>query len=303
MVLIISKTTTSSTITTATTTTSNSNNNINNNNNNNNINNNNNNKININNNNTNNINNNNTNNINNNNNNINNNININNNNKISNNGKTSSNEFNNTNLTKLTRKELKQMIKDKENSLILQLNLLFAPYKINQLNKPRKGKKLVVLDIDHTLLEYRDGVNHLRPYVHEFLAIVYQHYDIAIWSASPMQRIINTLRQVGVLVNNKYKLLFLLDKEAMFNLSTKPLPLIWSKFPQYNQDNTLLVDDKKKNFLVNPSCGLKIKKYLWNDEDIDFELLKLAAYLFDVADVEGFSGMNHSMWQSWCRFD
>ena len=78
--------------------------------------------------------------------------------------------------------------------------------------------------------------------------------------------------------------------------------LIFSRISTIS-DNTLLVDDKKKNFLVNPSCGLKIKKYLWNDEDRDFELLKLAAYLFDVADVEGFSGMNHSKWKSWCEFD
>ena len=179
---------------------------------------------------------------------------------------------------------------------------MFNSYHINQLNAPRKGKKLLVVDIDHTILEYKDKVNHVRPYLHEFLMIAYQHYDIAVWSASSMTRIISTLRKVGVMDNNNYKVLFLLDNEAMCSLATKPLGLIWHKYPQYSCNNTLLLDDKKRNFRMNPTCGLRIKRYLSTEKDKDFELLKVAAYLFDAAACEDFDRMNHYKWKVWSGY-
>ena len=61
-------------------------------------------------------------------------------------------------------------------------------YKVKVFNEPRKGKKLLVLDIDYTLF---DHVSHaekatelMRPYLHEFLTQAYEHYDIVIWSAT-----------------------------------------------------------------------------------------------------------------------
>ena len=56
------------------------------------------------------------------------------------------------------------------------------------LNPPRDGKKLLVLDIDYTLFDHRSTAEHplelMRPYLHEFLTRAYEHYDIAIWSAT-----------------------------------------------------------------------------------------------------------------------
>ena len=61
-------------------------------------------------------------------------------------------------------------------------------YKVNVFNEPRKGKKLLVLDIDYTLF---DHISHaekaselMRPYLHEFLTQAYENYDIVIWSAT-----------------------------------------------------------------------------------------------------------------------
>lgn len=63
-------------------------------------------------------------------------------------------------------------------------------YQFKQLNAPRAGKKLLVLDIDYTLFDHRSTVESvselMRPYLHEFLAAVFPHYDIWIWSATSM---------------------------------------------------------------------------------------------------------------------
>lgn len=51
-------------------------------------------------------------------------------------------------------------------------------YKINMLNEPRPGKKLLVLDVDYTLYDHRSsaetGYELMRPFLHEFLISAYQ---------------------------------------------------------------------------------------------------------------------------------
>ena len=55
-------------------------------------------------------------------------------------------------------------------------------YKLEILNPPRDGKKLLVLDIDYTLFDHRSsaetGAELMRPYLHEFLTQAYEDYDV-----------------------------------------------------------------------------------------------------------------------------
>jgi TFIIF-interacting CTD phosphatase-like protein len=66
------------------------------------------------------------------------------------------------------------------------------------MNEPREGKPLLVLDLDHTLLDFssrtlqRDNATHQvgagmaaamkRPYMDEFLTSAYKNYDLVVWS-------------------------------------------------------------------------------------------------------------------------
>jgi hypothetical protein len=66
------------------------------------------------------------------------------------------------------------------------------------MNEPREGKPLLVLDLDHTLLDFssktlqRDNGTHQvgagmaaamkRPYMDEFLTSAYKNYDLCVWS-------------------------------------------------------------------------------------------------------------------------
>lgn len=185
-------------------------------------------------------------------------------------------------------------------------------YKINMINQPRPNKKLLVLDIDYTLFDNRttaqSAVEIMRPYLHEFLTSAYQKYDIVIWSATSMRYIEAKMQELRVVNNPNYKIVFYLDSAAMISIfsskygliSIKPLEVIWGKFPdRYNSKNTIMFDDVRRNFLMNPQNGLKIKAYREapKNRSTDKELLYLGKYLEKISDMEDLSSLNHRNWQ------
>ncbi len=86
--------------------------------------------------------------------------------------------------------DLYQALQDKEENH-RKIQRRVETYKINIRNEPRKGKHLLVLDIDYTLFDHRSvaeaPMQLARPYLHEFLTRAYKHYDIIIWSATSMK--------------------------------------------------------------------------------------------------------------------
>lgn len=185
-------------------------------------------------------------------------------------------------------------------------------YKIKMLNQPRPNKKLLVLDIDYTLFDHRSTAQTaselMRPYLHEFLTSAYQDYDIVIWSATSMRYIEAKMNELRVSSNPNYKIAFYLDSAAMISvhsqkyglLNVKPLAVIWGKFPgQYTPKNTIMFDDTRRNFLMNPQNGLKIKAFreAFKNRDTDQELLHLSKYLSKIAELDDFSHLDHKYWQ------
>lgn len=185
-------------------------------------------------------------------------------------------------------------------------------YKIKMLNEPRPDKKLLVLDIDYTLFDHRSTAQTaselMRPYLHEFLTSAYQDYDIVIWSATSMRYIEAKMDELRVSSNPNYKIVFYLDSAAMISvhsqkyglLNVKPLAVIWGKFPgQYTPENTIMFDDTRRNFLMNPQNGLKIKAFreAYKNRETDQELLHLSKYLNKIADMDDFSSLDHRYWQ------
>eukprot|EP00879_Flechtneria_rotunda_P025810 GHRR01027457.1.p1 GENE.GHRR01027457.1~~GHRR01027457.1.p1 ORF type:complete len:318 (+),score=104.28 GHRR01027457.1:538-1491(+) len=126
---------------------------------------------------------------------------------------------------------------------------------IKIITPPRPGKKCLVLDIDYTLFDLNSSAERpdelARPYLHEFLTACYEYYDIIIWSATSMKWVEVKMRELGVLGNSQYKIVCLLDHQAMVTVQTekygvfdcKPLQFIWSKFEEYTEDNTVMLDD------------------------------------------------------------
>ncbi|XP_016338002.1 ubiquitin-like domain-containing CTD phosphatase 1 isoform X2 [Sinocyclocheilus anshuiensis] len=185
-------------------------------------------------------------------------------------------------------------------------------YKVEELNPPRPGKKLLVLDIDYTLFDHKScaetGQELMRPYLHEFLTSAYEDYDIVIWSATSMKWIDAKMKELGVTDNPNYKITFILDGAAMITVHTpkrgvvevKPLGVIWGKYSEfYNRKNTIMFDDIGRNFLMNPQNGLKIRPFMKAhlNREKDKELYKLSLYLKEIAKLDDFSGLNHKHWE------
>uniref|UniRef100_A0A023GB63 Ubiquitin-like domain-containing CTD phosphatase 1 n=1 Tax=Amblyomma triste TaxID=251400 RepID=A0A023GB63_AMBTT len=186
-------------------------------------------------------------------------------------------------------------------------------YRIKWLNEPRPGKRLLVLDIDYTIFDHRTTAQSMmelmRPFLHEFLESAYEDYDIAFWSATNMKWIDAKLYELGVTRHPKYKIAFQLDSGAMISLHTskyglvdvKPLALIWGLVPAYHSGNTIMIDDIRRNFLMNPQSGLRVRPFrnAHRHRNTDRELLRLARYLKDIAcSVSDFMELNHRNWET-----
>lgn len=187
-------------------------------------------------------------------------------------------------------------------------------YTIKELNPLRPGKRLLVLDIDYTLFDHRSvaetGHELMRPHLHEFLTSAYADYDIVIWSATGMRWIEEKMRLLGVATHAAYKIAFYLDWGAMISVYTaergvtdcKPLAVIWGKYPAYTAKNTIMFDDIRRNFLMNPQSGLRIRAFrrAHTNRGTDRELVKLKKYLGDIArHCDDFTKLNHSKWESY----
>ncbi|KAL0335252.1 UNVERIFIED_CONTAM: Ubiquitin-like domain-containing CTD phosphatase [Sesamum calycinum] len=203
-------------------------------------------------------------------------------------------------------------IKDKDVNK-QKLRRRIEQYKIELRNPCREGKKLLVLDIDYTLFDHRSPAENplelMRPYLHEFLSAVYAEYDIMIWSATSMKWVELKMGQLGVLNNPNYKITALLDHLAMITVQSdtrgvfdcKPLGLIWAHFPEYySAKNTIMFDDLRRNFVMNPRNGLTIKPFrkAHANRDSDQELVKLTQYLLAIAELDDLSALDHRNWES-----
>lgn len=204
-------------------------------------------------------------------------------------------------------------IKDKKDN-VQKLRRRIAQYKIELRNPCRKGKKLLVLDIDYTLFDHRSTAENplqlMRPYLHEFLTAAYAEYDIIIWSATSLKWVELKMAQLGVLDHPNYKIVALLDHLAMITVQSesrgifdcKPLGLIWAQLTEfYSSKNTIMFDDLRRNFVMNPQNGLAIRpfKKAHVNRDNDKELVKLTQYLLAIAELDDLSDLDHRCWESY----
>lgn len=190
---------------------------------------------------------------------------------------------------------------------------------INIIHPLREGKRLLVLDLDYTILDTKPLTSGslppaecARPGLHEFLENIYPYYDICIWSQTTWVWLEAKLVELGMIgATRAYEISFVLDKTCMFTVFSerngqpyshhvKPLQIIWNKFPQFGARNTIHVDDLSRNFALNPEEGLKIHafKHAHTEQaQADRELEKLSRYMVHIALMGDFQTVNHKDWK------
>ncbi|KDQ61115.1 hypothetical protein JAAARDRAFT_32118 [Jaapia argillacea MUCL 33604] len=184
----------------------------------------------------------------------------------------------------------------------------------------RPGKRLLVLDIDYTIIDSEPltsgalpPMECIRPGLHEFLELIYPYYDICIWSQTHWRWLETKLVEIGMLGNpeRNYRITLVLDYTSMFTVFStrngkpyshhvKALQIIWNHFPQYNAKNTIHVDDLGRNFVLNPGQGLKISAFKGahtQHAQADRELSKLANYMLLIANMDDFRRLDHRDWK------
>jgi len=197
-----------------------------------------------------------------------------------------------------------------------KLNRRVKSVNVKIINSPREGKKLLVLDIDYTLFDLGGTAERpsdlARPFLHEFLAAAYEHWDIVIWSATSMKWVEVKMRELGVLSHPGYKVAFMLDFTAMIPVTVpphtfdcKPLSFIWSKVPGYTKENTIMVDDLRQNFALNPKNGLKCRAYrkshLMEVVEGDKELRHIGIYLSLIRELDDLTALDHKQWEAYVK--
>lgn len=197
-----------------------------------------------------------------------------------------------------------------------KLKKVIEKTQIQLIHEPRPTKKLLVLDLDYTILDCKkiseEGVNladYTRPYLQEFLAVCFKEYDIAVWSQTHWKWVEIKLTEMGLLTSDSYHISFVMDRTMMFPIisnhggkkrehEVKALEIIWAKFPNWNKTNTIHVDDLSRNFALNPKNGLKIPafKNALQTRSSDRVLLRLAKYLTLIAAQSDLSALDHNNW-------
>ncbi|ORX40043.1 HAD-like domain-containing protein [Kockovaella imperatae] len=197
---------------------------------------------------------------------------------------------------------------------------------ITVMNEPRPGKKLLVLDLDYTMVDSKPLLagslppeECARPGLHDFLERVYPYYDIVIWSQTHWRWLESKLAELGVIGGDKsYKISFVSDRSTMFPVFTlrdgqpfkhevKPLAYFWANYPQWSAKNTIHIDDLSRNFAMNPGEGLKIRAYRTAGVNAEYQtttrykpdrqLYKLGAYLCRIATLDDFTTLDHRRWK------
>lgn len=68
----------------------------------------------------------------------------------------------------------------------------------------------------------------------------------------------------------------------------------------YSAKNTIMFDDLRRNFVMNPQNGLTIKPFrkAHANRSTDQELVKLTQYLLAIAELDDISVLDHKHWES-----
>ena len=156
--------------------------------------------------------------------------------------------------------------------------------------KKTHSKKLLILDMNNVLVyrafkyaqeaeqpetvQYNGSATLLggrfwtwkRPHLNAFLDYCFANFTVAVWSSARGESV-KDLVDFVFSNDQKQQLLFLWDQSHCTTLSPlradaqrvdvkpqffKELAHVWAAYPQYNEDNTILVDDSEQKMSRNP---------------------------------------------------
>lgn len=180
---------------------------------------------------------------------------------------------------------------------------------------PKPGSKLLVVDVDQTVLDCRFAPNvqpHVlvRPHLSTLLDVAMKlGFELCLWSKTRIEFLKEKKGALFALLKTDFdNLCFSLDRSAMCVVKSpegedhkeiKPLEVVWTLSEGlWGPHNTLHVDDDAKNFALNPKNGILVSPYRKSLFEVDNELLLLSYYLKAVVSQPDFTDRaNSGQWR------
>jgi hypothetical protein len=154
---------------------------------------------------------------------------------------------------------------------------VYSVYSVNYVNTlwNDKNKPLLILDLDGTLVG--TGEPPLpRPGLMPFLTYAFQHFEVALWTAADsswLQYVLdNVLNEFLTSIGQNF--IFTIYRISSLPVYIKPLTYVWELFPEFNVNNTLIVDNTPITYSQNPNSGIFIPTFSDNVHDIMLNFLK-----------------------------
>lgn len=136
----------------------------------------------------------------------------------------------------------------------------------------------------------------LRPHIRDFLKYLTENFNVAVWSAGQPQYVNECVKILFDGLKQPIVTMTIDNVEMNGNSYSKPLSRFFELVPGANATNTLLIDDRKENFLKFPQNGVLIPVYSYKDSNhnMDNNLLKLWAWLETHKHAENVQLLNKS---------
>jgi len=144
---------------------------------------------------------------------------------------------------------------------------------INGIVLDTSKKTLLIFDLNGILInkkwdkEERKSLLWKRPDIESFLEFIFKQYDVAVWSSARKH---NVEYQAKYALGDYYKqLVFVMDQSHCVkedDVFLKNLTVVWDQYPQYNESNTLIIDDSDEKMINNPK-ECHFNPGTWNHEE------------------------------------
>ena len=116
-----------------------------------------------------------------------------------------------------------------------------------------------------------------RPYVQDFLDTLFKEYNVAVWTAASKDYALFVINEI-ILKKPERKLDFIMfsyhcDISKKLYSTPKKLKLIFDilDIPNYNEDNTIIIDDLDDVYKAQPSNCINIKGFEILDEQSGYD--------------------------------
>jgi TFIIF-interacting CTD phosphatase-like protein len=114
----------------------------------------------------------------------------------------------------------------------------------------KESKELVPSKTKHFSLHDMDGyyVVFERPNLQKFLDYIFEHFNVSVWTAATKEYALFIIDKIILRKNRKLDFIFFsyhCSWSKKIGKGTKDLSLLWKKYniPNYNENNTLIIDD------------------------------------------------------------